>query len=148
MMPRWLGPVPVVLSACLTSPSPHPSNAALREQVVKTERAFAKTMADRDHGAFASFLASEAVFFDKDGAIRGSKAVAEAWKPLFEGPKAPFSWEPTVVEVLDSGSLALSSGPIRDPGGAIVGTFNSIWRRDSDGTWRVVFDKGCSVPAH
>ena len=28
-----------------------------------TEEAFAKTMADRDHRAFASFLADEAVFF-------------------------------------------------------------------------------------
>jgi ketosteroid isomerase-like protein len=24
-----------------------------------------------------------------------------------------------------------------------VGTFTSIWRRESDGRWRIVFDKGC-----
>jgi ketosteroid isomerase-like protein len=146
MMLRWLGPLAVLGAACLSSPAPHPPNADLRQQVMKTERAFAKTMADRDHGAFSTFLSKEAIFFDKEGAIRGSEAVAEAWRPLFEGTEAPFSWEPTVVEVLDSGSLALSSGPIRDPNGKIVGTFNSIWRREPDGTWRVVFDKGCSAP--
>src|SRR5947208_119311 len=38
------------------------SNAELQEQVRATERAFAKTMADRDHAAFVSFLAPEAIF--------------------------------------------------------------------------------------
>jgi ketosteroid isomerase-like protein len=146
MMLQRLGPLLVLGAACVSSPTSHPSNAALRDEVMQTERAFAQTMADRDHGAFSSFLASEAIFFDKEGAIRGSQAVAEAWRPLFEGPKAPFSWEPQVVEVLDSGSLALSSGPIREPGGKTVGTFNSIWRRQPDGAWKVVFDKGCSAP--
>jgi hypothetical protein len=32
-----------------------------------------------------------------------------------------------------------------DPKGERVGTFNSIWRRDGDGKWKVVFDKGCDV---
>jgi ketosteroid isomerase-like protein len=71
--------------------------------------------------------------------------VAEGWKPFFEGAAAPFSWEPETVEVLDSGSLALSSGPVRDPEGKQIGTFSSIWRREADGHWRVVFDKGCPV---
>jgi hypothetical protein len=46
------------------------------------------------------------------------------------------------VEVLESGRLAISSGPVFDPSGQKVGRFNSIWRKDEDDTWRVVFDKG------
>jgi ketosteroid isomerase-like protein len=102
-------------------------------------------MATRDVQAFASYLADEAVFFGGQKALRGKAAVVEGWKPYFEGPKAPFSWEPEVVEVLDSGTLALSSGPVRNPEGRQVGTFNSIWRREADGKWKVVFDKGCPV---
>jgi ketosteroid isomerase-like protein len=117
--------------------------AALANQVRETERAFAKTMADRDHAAFASFLADEAVFMGEGSALRGKQAVAAGWKRLYEAPRAPFSWDPEVVEVLDSGTLALSSGPVRDPQGQRVGTFNSIWRRDASGAWKVVFDKGC-----
>jgi len=49
------------------------------------------------------------------------------------------------VEVLDSGTLALSTGPVHDPGGKRIGTFSSIWRREADGSWRIVFDKGCPV---
>ena len=118
------------------------TNAELQAQVRDRERAFAKTMADRDHAAFASFLSDEAVFFGQ-GPVRGKQAVADAWKAFYEGPKAPFSWEPEQVLVLDSGQLASSSGPVRDPDGKRVGTFNSVWRRDADGQWRIVFDKGC-----
>ena len=59
--------------------------------------------------------------------------------------EAPFSWEPEVVEVLPSGTLAHSSGPVKDPQGTVVATFNSVWRLEADGRWRVVFDKGCSA---
>jgi ketosteroid isomerase-like protein len=65
------------------------------------------------------------------------------WKSLFDAPRAPFSWAPEVVEVLNSGALALTSGPVRDPDGRQIGTFNSVWRREADGSWKVVFDKGC-----
>jgi ketosteroid isomerase-like protein len=75
--------------------------------------------------------------------LRGKAAVAEGWQVYFRDTKAPFSWEPAIVEVLESGTLALSSGPVRGPDGKEIGTFNSIWRRESDGSWKVVFDKGC-----
>jgi len=48
-----------------------------------------------------------------------------------------------LTRMLDSGTLALSSGPVKDPQGNVVGIFNSIWRLEADGRWRVVFDKGC-----
>jgi len=100
-------------------------------------------MADRDHAAFVSHLSDEALFFGRGGVLRGKEAVAAGWKPFYEGPKAPFSWTPEQVEVIDSGALALSSGPVHDPAGKQIGVFSSIWRRELDGRWRVLFDKGC-----
>jgi ketosteroid isomerase-like protein len=117
--------------------------AGLTEQVRRAEVAFAKSMADRDHAAFASFLADEAVFAGSNRVLRGAKEVAAGWKKFFEGPQAPFSWAPEQVQVLDSGTLALSSGPVLDPSGKRVGTFNSIWRREAGGTWKIVIDNGC-----
>lgn len=111
-------------------------------EVEARERAFARTMADRDMEAFLTFVSPEAIFFGGSGAIRGRDAVAAAWAPFFQGPDAPFSWSPDVVEVLDSGTLALSSGPVLNPQGEQVGRFNSIWRKDPDGVWRVIFDRG------
>ena len=75
--------------------------------------------------------------------LRGRSAVAKGWKQYFQGPTPPFSWEPERVEVLDSGALALSTGPVYDPQGKRAGTFNSTWRREADGVWRVVLDIGC-----
>jgi len=133
-----------VAIAAGTAPRAQTDPAALAGQVRETEQAFAKSMADRDHAAFVSFLSDEAVFVpDGQPALRGKAAVAAAWKRLYEGAQAPFSWAPERVEVLDSGTLALSSGPVRDPQGNRIGTFNSIWRREPGGPWKIIFDKGC-----
>ena len=121
------------------------TNAELAAQVRAAETAFAKTMADRKLDAFESFVAEDAVFYDGDGVLRGKAAVVSGWKQFFQGEQAPFSWAPESVEVLDSGTLALSSGAVRDPAGTQVAAFNSIWRLEKDGRWRVVFDKGCPV---
>jgi ketosteroid isomerase-like protein len=117
----------------------------LAKQVRAAETAFARTMADRDLKAFTSFVDDEAVFFGGEGALRGQKAIVEAWSRFFEGETAPFSWEPETVEVLDSGTLALSSGPVRNPEGKEIATFNSLWRKNPEGVWKVVFDKGSPV---
>ncbi len=115
---------------------------AAAAEVEAREIAFAKTMADRDLGAFLSFISPEAIFFNGNEPLRGPDEIARVWAPYFEGASAPFSWHPDVIEVLESGSLALSSGPVRSASGEQVGRFNSIWRKEADGRWRVVFDKG------
>jgi ketosteroid isomerase-like protein len=120
-----------------------PDRAELEDQLRATEVAFAKTMADRNHKAFAGFLDPETTFFGGHGEIRGKEAVANAWEPFFDAETAPFSWAPEVVAVLDSGDLGLTSGPIFAPDGRRIGTFNSVWRLTSDGTWKIVFDRGC-----
>lgn len=117
-------------------------SSALQQQVFAAERAFAKSMADRNPEAFASFIAPEAIFFDRRAPLRGKAQVISEWSRFFEGKAAPFSWEPDQVEVLDSGTLALSTGLVRDPEGKVIGRFNSIWRLEAPGTWRVIFDKG------
>ena len=69
-------------------------NAGPTEQVRRAETAFAKTMVDRDHAAFISFLAEEAIFIGTNRVLRGAKEVAAGWKSFYDGPQAPFSWEP------------------------------------------------------
>ena len=134
--------VSVALAPSGSQPPSPATIAALAAEVRNAERAFAKTMADRDHATFVSFLSREAIFVGPNATFRGRQAVADGWKQFYDGPLAPFSWEPDRVEVLDSGTLALSSGPVRDPQGKRIGTFNSVWRREG-ATWRIVLDNGC-----
>ena len=117
-----------------------------QQEVFAAERGFARSMADRSLERFASFVADDAIFFGSRDTQRGKAEVVGAWSAFFEGASAPFSWEPDQVEVLASGELALSTGLVRDPVGKVVARFNSIWRLEAPGTWRVIFDKG-SPPA-
>jgi ketosteroid isomerase-like protein len=133
----------LAFAVALSAGCVEPQNLAEKTEAVRAvEVAFARTMADRDPEAFRSFLSDDAIFFNGDTPIRGAAAVAAAWAGFFEGPDAPFSWGPDLTEVLDSGELALSSGPVLNPAGEQVGRFNSVWRLESDGVWRIVFDKG------
>jgi ketosteroid isomerase-like protein len=140
LMARWML---CTFLFVLAVPADAETHAELREQVRRTEIAFAKSMADRDASAFASFLSKEAVFISAKGAARGPGQVADEWKGYFQGKQAPFSWAPEQVEVLDSGKIAMSSGPVLDPQGKRIGTFTSVWRREGKGRWRIVLDKGC-----
>ena len=105
----------------------------------------AEAWPDRDHAAFARFIADEALFFSGPTPLRGRQPVIDFWARFYAGPKAPFSWEPDEVEVLDGGTLALSSGPVRNPDGKLVARFTSVWRRTPAGRWEIVFDKGSEV---
>jgi ketosteroid isomerase-like protein len=135
----------LLLAGCLMVPGVAQAQMgrdAVALQVADTERAFARSMAERRHAEFARHLSEQAVFFNGDEVLRGKAAVAAGWKPLFDAPAAPFSWEPDQVEVLDDGQLALSTGPVRNPEGRVIARFNSIWRLEAPGVWRIVFDKG------
>ena len=121
----------------------HEAREAAEVELRNTEIAFAATMAARDHIAFASFLAPETVFFSGGGPLRGRDEVAGAWKRFFTEPEAPFSWTPTEVAVLDSGALGFTSGPVLNSAGEQIAIFNSVWRREPNGSWKIVFDRGC-----
>ena len=147
-------PLTTVLASLLLGASAsatEPAIAELRDTVAATERAFAATMAARDHAAFVEFLDSDTIFFTgNDTPLRGRDAVATHWARFFEAEQAPFSWEPSVVEVRAGGDLALSAGPVHGPDGQQIGTFQSIWQKQPDGSWKIIFDRGgphCEPPA-
>jgi ketosteroid isomerase-like protein len=136
--------IPAALAALVwvMSANAAESLAELTEQVRATEIAFAKTLADRDVAKFRSMIAPDVIWL-ADKPLRGPDEVLTRWSKFFEGPTAPFSWAPELVEVQDGGTLALSTGPVLDPSGKRVATFTSIWRREAGGEWKIIFDRGC-----
>jgi uncharacterized protein (TIGR02246 family) len=130
--------------------APGAAPSALREAVAARERAFAATLARRDRAAFADFVSEEAVFLNGGHPLVGRDEIVRRWSPFFDGPTAPFAWEPDLVAVLASGRLATSTGPVTMPDGTRPSRFYSTWRLEADGRWRVVFDNGydvCTCPA-
>ncbi len=134
--------VAAILLAMGSAAKTQVESADLRSQVAEVERVFAKTMADRDHAAFESFLSEEAIFLSGTTVRQGKQAVADNWKAYFTESEAPFSWEPETVSVLDSGKLAISTGPVWNAEGSRISTYTSIWRQEEPGVWRIIFDKG------
>ncbi|PYQ25853.1 MAG: hypothetical protein DMF56_26495 [Acidobacteria bacterium] len=122
-----------------------PAFAGPVEDVADAERAFAKAFADRDSAKFFAMVAPDANFLGFR-TLRGQDAVAKGWSRLFEGP-APFSWGPERVEVTADGKLGLSTGPIYDANGKHAGDYSSIWQKQGDGSWKVIFDGPGSAPA-
>lgn len=114
----------------------------LQQQVMQTEINFAKTMKDRDFEGFKSFLSEEAIFLSGKNKHRGKQKIAELWQGYYQDEQAPFSWKPETVVVLDSGKLALSTGPVLNNKGELTAYYTSTWRLESEGVWRIIFDKG------
>jgi ketosteroid isomerase-like protein len=141
MFARWSA---LLMILALASAVNAADQSDLEAQVRATEVSFAKTLADRDVKKFASMIAPDAIWL-ADKPLHGPDEVLTRWQKFFEGPKAPFSWYPEVVDVQKGGALALSTGPVVDPNGKRVGTFTSIWRHESNGEWKLIFDRGCPV---
>lgn len=136
----------LAVAGCATPP---PDLVSLGEQVRATETAFAASMAARDFAAFAGFVAEDATFVNNGKPLRGKESVLGHWQRFFRSPTAPFSWKPEIVEVLSSGNLAYSEGPVSLPDGKVVARYFSTWRRDPAGQWKVVLDNGydlCDCP--
>ena len=116
-------------------------------EVAAAETAFAKAFADRDKAKFFAMVAPDANFLGPAGTLRGKEAVIAGWSPLLLLVQAPFSWGPERVEVTADGKLGLSTGPIYDPQGKHAGDYSSIWQKQADGSWKVLFDGPGSAPA-
>ncbi|MDH3621361.1 MAG: nuclear transport factor 2 family protein [Gammaproteobacteria bacterium] len=139
------------MTTCLCCIAAMGARADLVDDVRCQEIGFSKAAEERDLSAFRSFIDADARFVGSS-VLRGVDAVAEGWSVFFKADGPTIKWRPQFVEVLDDGKLALSRGPYRlvstDPDGNVVeswGTFNSTWRLNEDGQWRVVFDAGSSA---
>lgn len=122
------------------------------EDVRCREIGFSKSAEQMDMDAFRSFIDDDARFVSS-GVLRGVDQIADGWSVFFEPGLPSIRWRPQFIEVLESGELALSRGhyisvSTNAEGDAVEywGTFNSVWRLNDDGVWRVVFDAGSPAP--
>lgn|GEM_PF-4692427 len=137
------------VSICLIAQPPVSVPTAPLSELIRAELAFAE-MALRQ-GTRAAFLANlhpQAVVFSP-GPVNG--------KGLWEAkPESPglLSWFPAFAEVSEDGLMGYTTGPAeyrkerssRQEAPAWKGRFLSVWRRDADGRWRVIFDAGDDQP--
>lgn len=100
--------------------------------------------------AFVEFAAEDAVMY-RNGMepVTGRDAIARLLES--EGDVS-LVWEPLTADIAASGDLGYTRGsftfmtaPAEDgtpPKGPFTGYYVSIWKKQSDGTWKWVFDSG------
>jgi hypothetical protein len=126
--------------------------ASSEECVVwRRERSFAQSAEMHDAAAFASHLQAGTVF--NAGTLEadhGRDRVTKSWGPFLEGKTTVLRWRPGIVNIGGDPRVAYSRGPYilettRDGRvGFGVGFYQTIWVKESDGVWRVLFDGGAS----
>lgn len=118
--------------------------------LAEAERAFAKTATVK--GIRDSFLE-----FFADDAIALTPHPSPAKDRLRSRPSVPFSesallWEPRTGDIASSGELGWLTGPStftnrKENGPPSHGNYLSVWRKQADGSWKVLIDIGASAPA-
>ncbi len=115
--------------------------------LVEAERSFARTSEEKGlREAFLAWLAPDAIVF-RPGPVEG-RPVYEKMDPA---DPAVLNWGPGIADVAASGELGYTSGPYelrpgRDAEPTGFGHYVSVWKKQPDGTWRVVIDAGITHP--
>lgn len=141
--------VTFVLAMALQATGARPENA-IACPVWNRELSFADSVRRHDAAAFAGHVDPDAVFGVNGRApLRGRATIGEHWAGIVSGKAGRLDWYPDRVVVAASGDLAWSTGPalfeLADGKGGstpMLSRFSSVWRRNADGEWRVVFDAG------
>ncbi|HEX3632838.1 MAG TPA: DUF4440 domain-containing protein [Casimicrobiaceae bacterium] len=144
----------LVVGACAAPPVPpatqrQPADIA-RDSLAGSELAFAKHSVEYGmRAAFLEYFADDGVNFSPDpGNTRARfRARPDAIEPFV------LEWHPAVAAVARAGDLGFTTGPYAITGRAPAvrepaqGMFFSVWRRQPDGSWRVIVDGGVPTRA-
>ncbi|HEX7192524.1 MAG TPA: alpha/beta fold hydrolase [Thermoanaerobaculia bacterium] len=117
------------------------------DDVRNVEIAFAKAFADQDAAKFFSYVADDATFLAARVTLVGKPEIVKRWTPFFSERGAPFTWRPERVYVNAAGNIGLSTGPVFDRDGSQAGIYSSVWQKNANGEWKILFDgPGSSSP--
>ena len=116
------------------------------ESLVQAERDFAKASQETTmRDAFLAFLAEDAILF------RPYPVSGKQWIREHPSPADLLIWTPSFADLSQSGDMGYTLGPweIRDRSSGRplnCGHFMSIWKVQSDSSWKVALDLGIGHP--
>ena len=123
-----------------------------KQQLLDTVRAFADLAGEIGFlGSVRQYFAEDAVMLvDNQAPVKGREAICEVLKPL---GNFKITWAPFYIDMAASCDLAYTLGSWQvhdtdDDGQPKIhpGNYVTIWRKQSDGEWRCVFDAGQAGP--
>lgn len=121
------------------------------QEMVKTEQAFSKMAEEKNtRDAFIAFIADDGLLF-RPGAVNGKKWLIEHPPPPSD-KKPLLAWQPSFAGASESGDMGFTTGPWesksdrKDPKPSAYGHFVTVWKKQSDGSWKFEVDLGISHP--
>ena len=137
------------------APSAKPDTAAETAAIEKLEQSQLAGIAARDHAASTAPYADDAVFIDDHGnASRGKEAIGTMFKGFLADPTLKLDYKPGPKILSDGGDMAYStseySETFTDPATkklvTVKGTNLSVWKKQADGSWKLVADSNPAGP--
>jgi ketosteroid isomerase-like protein len=133
----------------LTDPTVKPGKMLLFD----LEARFAKDVAERGGKAFAEWFADDGVALGNgEQPLIGRVAIARS--ATWSAKDYQLTWTPTDAVMGPSGDMGYTwghfEGHSKDANGNPVNTtgrYTTVWRRQADGSWKVVLDVGSNEPA-
>jgi ketosteroid isomerase-like protein len=129
------------LTACATTAPPNEPNA---DVLLARDREFAKQSAARGALAWQEFMAPDAAKPANGGRVLvGPQEIGDNMLAAF-GSGFTLAWEPARAEIARGGKLGYTWGRYHSvfKGNAREGTYMTVWQKQPDGSWKVVFDTG------
>ena len=143
----WIVSAALLATASLTAQEPLPQALT---QMVEAERAFAaRAVVIGWKQAFLEYFAPDALGFDEGKVGLARDQIAKSPDPP---PDLQLMWEPRFGDVSGSGELGFLTGPVqnvrasRDGGKPRYSNYASVWKRQRDGSFKVVMDVGINTP--
>ncbi len=114
-------------------------------EILESEENFAKMVQKEGiHNAFVAFASENAVLMRNNKIIKGKKAIDEHYKGI---DTKSLTWKADLIEVSSSGDLGYTYGTyqytFKDSLGkeqVDTGIFHTVWKRQTDGSWKYVWD--------
>jgi len=122
------------------------------EQVEKAQMA---AIAARDAAGAAGVYSDDALFLNEKGSIsRGHDAIAAGFKAMLADPAVKLTYAPGPKTFSAGGDMAYSTAdytlsftdPATQKPVTVKGTNLSIWRKQADGSWKLVADSNPGAP--
>jgi len=131
-----------------------PDLKAAGDAILKSDVAFAQSVAEKNREKFLSFIAEVTTFGGGTAnELHGRDAVMKAWGDFFTPDGPTLSWTPTKGEVIGAGDVGYTTGHSvfrqKDKSGKVTerrGQYVTVWKKQTDGSWKVVFDTGSNLP--
>jgi ketosteroid isomerase-like protein len=129
------------------------SPKATPEMLEQLEAEFMKAAAEKGSQGYMSYYADDAVEVPNGASLIQGKAEIAKGMGFLDDKNNSLLWTPVGADISASGDLGYTYGTFefrsKDKGGkpAIqLGKYTSIWKRQKDGSWKVVLDMGNASP--